>query len=198
MNGSIYQHITLTLAAGEVRNVAISGSYLRVLSNSSATDPFVQIGQQPEQVIKSGIGIKTNNGEPFGLVVFRNPGLIAMTLRFASGDGIIDDSSLVVNQDVPVNGASNDISSPAALTVDDAVAVGAPDISADTTVREVVLQHQAGADVWYGDVNVDPANTRGHKFVAGETRILAVNGDIWLRCAAGLTATVSIVKHKRS
>lgn len=198
MAGSIYQHIQIILAAGEARDIAISGSYLRLLSNSSATDPYVQIGQQGEQIIKAGLGIKLRDGETFGIVKFRNPSAVAsMTLKIASGDGIIDDSSFVIAGEVPTYSVSNTIESPAALSVDDAVAAGSPDIAADSTVREIVLQHNSGADVWYGDVNVAPASLRGHKITSGETRILSVNGDIWLRCASGLTATVSIVKHKR-
>lgn len=193
MPGPIYQQITLTLIAGESRDVNIYGGYLRVLSNSSATNPKVSIAQGPEQDIKAGIGVKLKDASAFGKVTFRNPSVAAMTLTIATGDGDIDDSSLVISGDVPTYSVFNGVESPAAVTVTDAGQA----LAADTAVRERWLQNNGGSDIWIGDSNVDPANKRGYKIVVGAGLCIAGNCAFTVKTAVGTSSTLSILNMKR-
>lgn len=194
MAGSIYQKMTIVLAASETRQIAVSGSYLRILSNSSATyDPIIRMGSSPEQSIKAGIGIKLSPGETFGIIVLRNPNASgSMTVEIASGDGQIDDSSLVISGSIAtVETPTNTLTSPAAIAVN---ATGTL-IAADSTIRERIMQNNGTKNVWVGATlaTTIPASNQGIKIAAGASMIISSSGAVAVKCAAGETSTLSIL-----
>ena len=191
MRGSIYQHIQVTLAANESRDIAISGSYLRILSNSITTSPYIQFDSAPSQVIKPGIGVKLADGQSFGRVTITNPSTTsAMTLIIASGDGSIDDNSLVISGSVPVYPAQASTGTDAA----DVTTGAAAKVFTSATVKSVLIQADFtnSANVFIGF----------NSSVAADRKVIALspgmayqfdnfNGDIYAYSSAAQKISVS-------
>lgn len=191
MQGSVYQHIQITLAASEVREIAVAGSYLRILSNSITTDPYIQFDGGPRQVIKAGLGIKLEFGKTFGRVTITNADAgAAMTLKIACGDGSIDDSSFVVSGTVPVQPSQSSTGTDAA----DVATGAAAKVFASATCKSVLIQADFtnGANVFIGFANTVSATRKVIALSPGMAyQFDNFNGDIWAFSVAAQKISVS-------
>jgi len=129
MQGTTYQNIQITLAAGAATTINAYGRYFRILENSITTNPMVRIGAESEQEIPAGLGMELpDNGENFTQIALRNPATEQMVLRVAVSSGKVDDNRLSFSGTV----SSTETNSGAIRTAVEATKTNSDTIKADT------------------------------------------------------------------
>lgn len=191
---TVYQDYQIVLTTGEFRSFQCHGRYLTILENSVSDDMLVQFDGQPSQPLPKGLSVEIPENENFITISFRNPSVSSATIRFSISNGKVYDNRNVITGTVDVDDVSNTLDSPAAFAVDDTAQIA---VASDSTVKEVILQNNGANAVWIGDSNVTPASSRGIKIDADTSMVVSSSDDIYARCAAGLTSTLSILKLRK-
>lgn len=181
---TIYQDYQVVLAAGEYRPFQCHGRYLTFLDNSLSTDMMVSFDGQSEQPIPKGISIELPETENFVTLGLRNPAGSAATIRFSISNGKVDDNRNVISGTVTVENISNTLTTPVKGTATTA-APGAPAVAAAGANRKVIIQNHGANDIWFGDANVDGANTRGTKILPNDGYEVDTAAAIYIRSTVG-------------
>lgn len=181
---TIYQDYQVVLSAGEFRQFQCHGRYLTILDNSLSTDMMISFDGQAEQPVPKGISIELPEQENFVTLGLRNPAGSSATLRFAISNGKVDDNRNVISGTVTVEGVSNTITTPVKGTATTGVP-GAPAVAAAGANRKVIIQNLGANDIWFGDSNVDGANSRGTKILPGDGYEIDTAAAIYIRSTVG-------------
>jgi hypothetical protein len=96
---SPYRYISVTLAAGEVRPMPIYAPFVRLLSNTSATDPEISFDGSFE-TFPAGLSIKLPASENFREIQIKNPSGGSMTLVLAFASEEVTDTRLTLSGSV--------------------------------------------------------------------------------------------------
>ncbi len=116
-----YASFQNTLAIGGDWNIPVYGRWLTILYNSITTDPEVSFDNAGSFYrIPAGVSVRTET--PFSKLSFRNTSASTMVLWVAVSDGAIYDNRVVLGASgagslVPILDITDDISTPAAITV---------------------------------------------------------------------------------
>lgn len=196
MGKSIYQYFEHQIAAGEIYEVAAYGRFLKLISNSGATDILVTLGENhKEQRFPQGISVQLADTEKsFTLVRFRNDTVAAVTIKFCFSAGIIYYDSVTVSGELNVDPSTDTIETPAKLTATNVAA--AVSIAAEATQREIILNNQSANTIWYGDANVDGSTGRGIELPPFQRVAVMTSSIIYFHAPAG-NSDLSIMRLKK-
>jgi len=186
---SIYQYYQPTIAAGQILRVNAYSNFITLLDNSGSSDILISISGQSFQQLPKGISIGLPQGDNFKYLDFKNTSGASVQIKFSISSGRIFDNRVVISDAIAVNPTSDTIETPAAITVP-TTAPGSPQIAADTTRREIIIQNTGSNPLWVGDSAVDGASNRGVQIFSGESIILSTTAAIYLR-ATGASTTAS-------
>lgn len=181
---TVYQDYSITLASGARQDFQCHGRYLTILDNSLSTDMMVQFDGQPEQPIPKGFSVEIPENQNFITIAFRNPSVSSANIRFAISNGKVIDNRNVITGTVNVDNTANTITTPAKGTATTS-APGSPAVAASSANRIVIIQNHGSNPIWFGDVNVDGANSRGIKIAAGDGYELHTASAVYLRSTGG-------------
>jgi len=196
MGKTYYQDHNIVIGIGDIAKVNVAGRYLVILDNSSSTDPQIQIGEdQSFQSIPAGISIALPTEDDFTVLQVKNVSGVSQTIRMATAFGKIFDSRFVASATIDVKNASNLVTT---LTDIGVTATATSFISADSNVREIIVQNLGANNIYLGGSTLNCNSTlQGTKIQAGDILILSVDGAMYAQCKTGLTSTLSVNKLER-
>ena len=182
-----YTYIEWTLASGEVRELALEGTFLTILSNSALTDAQIGLGDNIFQAIPAGISIEFPADSQFERLMIKNPSIGAMTLKLAVSFGRIWDNRVVFAGSISVEETPNVLSTPANVTVTDVATLLS---GVDATKREMIIQNNGTEDFYIGAVGVTFGT--GTLVESGNAIILEQQDAVYAICDTGKTSTASL------
>lgn len=185
-----YQHFSVSnLASGSIHKEGVLGNFLLLLSYTGTDNIYVSFGGETFQVLPKGIAVELPEDEKFLDLRFKQTSGAAQSFDFVITSGKVFDSRLVLNGTIAADIIPDSLTTPASFAVDDTAQIA---VAADTNTQSVLLQNNGSNDIWIGDANVAPATSRGTKIAPNGSLPVGVKDDIYARCAAGLTSTLSI------
>jgi len=184
MKKTVYADYEMVLTAGQFLPVQVHGEWFKLTANSSATELMIQIDGQTEQKMPVGRTIRLATSENFTTIGLRNPAGASAAIRFVVSNGEIKDDSVNIADEVNVDAVGNTLTTPAKGTARTS-APGAPAVAAASGNRLVIVQNHGANPIWFGDANVDGANTCGIKIPAGEGYEIPTSAAIYFRTTGG-------------
>jgi len=183
------------LADGAISGHGVYGEFIILLSYTGSDNIKIALNNNPFQEFPTGIYHRLPDGQVITDVKFKNTSGGAVTLGYALGSGIIQNSNMTLAGTLSVDPVPAVFETPAAAAVTDSAAVV---VAADTDSQALLFQNNGGNAIWLGDSNVTPASSRGIKLDPGATLPMETKGAVYARCASGLTSTLSIAKTSKA
>lgn len=115
---TFFDTFPITIEANGIYRLNSYNRFICLLESSTATAIPVAIGGGgPKGKLEKGIAVELPAGDKFSHILFQNPVGTSITLKVALSPGRIYDNRLVISSEVDVDDTSNDIETPAPITV---------------------------------------------------------------------------------
>lgn len=186
-----YKHYTQTIPAGGFIPVGVYGRFVCILSVTDNQDIKISFDGDKEQEIYAGISIELPVGEYYKEFRLHNPNVSDVVVKYASGNGRINDNRLTLSADqISIIDISNGISTPASMSVS-----VKDSIASNANRKELIIQNNGTANILVGDTNI--TTTRGLLVEPGDSITLDTNAEVFLIAVTG-TQTVAYMELTKS
>jgi hypothetical protein len=195
--------LPLTLSPNEVRRINFTGSFISILSNTTNIDPIVSADNGTSTAIKAGVGlpaVQLSDDQTslipavFRYVDFKNPSENEeMTIVFLLSLGTALDTRAVIQGYLQM-----DLSAPIVQTSEtlNVLTTEFSILPSNALVKERIVQNNGESPIWWGDVNTDPATSRGLVINPGGSAVINCWGSVYFKAqyASSVLSVVNILK----